>query len=233
MIGQDTLKNLLESYGINADKLLDKNQNVIDYGYYNEIKMVLDYLIKEKHIPVSNIEKAPSVLFFNPNYVKENYEFLESQEIPMQNVNNCLHILSSSPLELKETYHYVKENYGLDSLNRVTSILSRTKNYIQNIELIFEQYEFSKNESVLSAAIHSAKVISGKMVFELNRIKGVVETCRQLGIKAEGTVFLKTAEEIKKIAEVCNELGIKTEGTIFLKTAEEIKKIAKYVKNWG
>ena len=114
MIGQDTLKNLLKSYGINTDKLLDKNQNVIDYGYYNEIKMVLDYLIKEKHIPVSNVEKSPSVLFFNPNYVKENYDqrFLK----PL--------IINKDHKHLERCFELLKNKGVLDVVIDSASILS-------------------------------------------------------------------------------------------------------------
>ena len=45
MIGYADLKELLTSYGIDYTKVITKNDNVIEYGEYREIKGVLDYLI--------------------------------------------------------------------------------------------------------------------------------------------------------------------------------------------
>ena len=45
-----------------------------------------------------------------------------------------------------------------------------------------------------------------------DKIKEIVELCKENGIEVTGSVFLKTAEEIKEIVEVCKENGIEVTG---------------------
>ena len=82
--------------------LADSNYGTNKTGEYSDIKKVLDYLILELGLPTKNIEKCPSILYFNVNAVRTNYEFLSSTGITMDNVNNCLHILSTNPNDLRE-----------------------------------------------------------------------------------------------------------------------------------
>ena len=65
MIGVYTLKMLCEKYGLSSEKLVNKNNNILEYGKYHEIDKTLDYLVNELHINASNIEKCPSVLYKN------------------------------------------------------------------------------------------------------------------------------------------------------------------------
>lgn len=57
MIGEFQLKSLLEKYGINYDKVIDKNDNILSYGEYLDIDATLDYLINELKISKANVEK--------------------------------------------------------------------------------------------------------------------------------------------------------------------------------
>jgi len=68
---------LLKEFGINPEKVLKKNSNIIEKGYYYEIKSVLDYLIDELKISPSNIEKSPSIMYRNVDAVRNNYQFLK------------------------------------------------------------------------------------------------------------------------------------------------------------
>ena len=47
MIGNYTLAMLCEKYGIDATKIVKKNNNVLDLGEYSRIDYVLDYLVNE------------------------------------------------------------------------------------------------------------------------------------------------------------------------------------------
>ena len=60
MIGVDLLKLLLERYGIDPNKVIKNNENVLVKGNYDEIESVIKYLIGELKISPKNIEKEPS-----------------------------------------------------------------------------------------------------------------------------------------------------------------------------
>ena len=60
-------------------------------------------------------------------------------------------MLNSEPLELQATYEYVKENYGLDIINRLTSILSVPKNIIITVENL--KIPFINKNGNLSVAV--------------------------------------------------------------------------------
>ena len=72
MIEKYTLKSLLDEYNIDSDKLINKNNNILTYGEYQEIKAMLDYLINELKVATKKIEKCPSVLYRNPEEIKTN-----------------------------------------------------------------------------------------------------------------------------------------------------------------
>lgn len=130
MIGQYTLMMLCEKYGINSDKLVNKNNNILTYGEYQDIDSTLNYLVNTLKISSNNIEKCPSILYKSVNNIKENVDFIKNCNIHFSNIESCLHVLNSEPLELQATYEYVKENYGLDIINKLTSILSVPKKSI-------------------------------------------------------------------------------------------------------
>ena len=134
MIGQYTLELLCNKYGISAEKLVKKNNNILDYGEYQEIDRTLNYLINELRIAPINIEKCPSILYRNVEAIKHNVEFLKKMEVHFSNIESCLHVLSKENEELIETYKYVINNYGVSAINRNTSILSVNIDIIMTVE---------------------------------------------------------------------------------------------------
>ena len=105
MIEAYTLESLLKKYGIDATKVINKNNNILEYGEYQDIDKTLNYLVKELHINARNIEKCPSIMYKAVNNIKENYEFLITTKINTGNIETTLHILNTNPKNLKETYN--------------------------------------------------------------------------------------------------------------------------------
>lgn len=97
MIDSSNLKKICEKYGINYQKLVSTNSNIFEFGDYDSICYVLDYLRDEVKIAPSNIEKCPSILCFAVQNVRSNYEFLKNEQITNYSVEGCLHILSTEP----------------------------------------------------------------------------------------------------------------------------------------
>lgn len=62
MINEYTLLSLCMKYGVNGEKIVNKNNNILTYGDFFEINKTLDYLIKDLKIDAKNIEKCPSIL---------------------------------------------------------------------------------------------------------------------------------------------------------------------------
>ena len=219
MISELKLKEICSKYNINYEKLLNTNENILEYGDYNNICDILEYLINEIRIQSKNIEKCPSILYFSDlKNIKYNWEYLKEQEINTSNVMNCLHILSTEFKELKRTYQYVDYNYGKRYLNENTSILKVNIDRIQEIENNFKNFD---KKQIIQASISD---------LDITEIEKIVKVCKEYGIEITGNVFLKTAEEIEKIVKVCKENGIEITGSVFLKTAEEIEKIVKVCK---
>ena len=150
MIGQYTLELLCNKYGISAEKIVKKNNNILDYGEYQEIDKTLNYLINELKIAPINIEKCPSILYRNVEAIKHNVEFLKKMEVHFSNIESCLHVLTDEPSKLKETYNYVIENYGINKINRNTSILSVNIDIIKSVEKL--NLPISK-EGILTIAV--------------------------------------------------------------------------------
>ena len=61
------LSELLKKYNINPEKILSKNDNILAYGFYHQIDMILDYLINKLHFSVKNIEKCPFFISRSPH----------------------------------------------------------------------------------------------------------------------------------------------------------------------
>lgn len=95
MIENYTLAMLCEKYGIDATKIVKKNNNVLDLGEYSRIDYVLDYLVNELKIDARNIEKCPSILYRNVFQIKKNVIFLKSKEISFSDIETCLHVLTA------------------------------------------------------------------------------------------------------------------------------------------
>ena len=242
MIEAYTLESLLKKYGIDATKVINKNNNILEYGEYQDIDKTLNYLVKELHINARNIEKCPSIMYKAVNNIKENYEFLITTKINTGNIETTLHILNTNPKNLKETYNYVLNNYGIEYINRITSILSTSIDRIKQIEGLFNDKSL-----VISAAISRNSMDEIKRIIKVcnknnipitssvfkktsEEIERIIKVCRENNIPITGSVFHKTAEEIEKIIEVCRKNNIPITGSVFHKTAQDIEKIIKVCK---
>ena len=214
MIEQTDLMKLLESYKIDYKKVM--TDKVLDKGEYFGIKHVLEYLVNEVGINPKNIEKCPSILYLNVNEVRKNYEFLKQEKINISDVETCLHVLSTDNKDLKETYYYVLENYGLMTINRITSILRCNKDRIINIE-----------KCGLSKDVTISASVSRRTIYEIEKI---IRICKKYNIEITGSVFKQNAEEIEKIVEICKKYNIEITGNVFLKSADEIEKIIEVCK---
>ena len=182
MIEQTDLMKLLESYKIDYKKVM--TDKVLDKGEYFGIKHVLEYLVNELKINPKNIEKCPSILYLNVNEVRKNYEFLKQEKINISDVETCLHVLSTDNKDLKETYYYVLENYGLMTINRITSILRCNKDRIINIE----KYGLSKDVTISAS-------VSRRTIYEIEKI---IRICKKYNIEITGSVFLKKSSSLQK-----------------------------------
>ena len=114
MISKYGLEALLEKYGIRSKSIFDfKRGRILNYGDYEKIDYALNYLITDLSIKPRRVEKCPSVLYFGVNYLRDNYEFLNSKGFNVLKLNDCLHVLSCEPEVLKDTYDYVNKWYAI------------------------------------------------------------------------------------------------------------------------
>ena len=241
MIGVDLLKLLLERYGIDPNKVIKNNENVLVKGNYDEIEDVIKYLIGELKISSKNIEKAPSILYFNVSAIRKNVEFLQKQHISFSNVETCLHVLNTDPFQLEETYNYIMDNYGAKFISEITSILSVNVERIKEIEKLNLDKDTTLSAAVSRLSIddivadvqicreNNVDLKDNVTVFNrtADEIKDIIEVCRENNVDPKGTVFNRTADEIKDIVKVCRENSIDPKGTVFKRTADEIKDIVK------
>ena len=243
MIGVDLLKLLLERYGIDPNKVIKNNENVLVKGNYDEIEDVIKYLIGELKISPKNIEKAPSILYFNVSAIRKNVEFLQKQHISFSNVETCLHVLNTDPFQLEETYNYIMDNYGVEFINRITSILGVNVERIKEIEKLNLDKDTTLSAAVSRLSIddivadvqicreNNVDLKDNVTVFNrtADEIKDIIEVCREknVDLKDNATIFIKTADEIKDIVKVCRENNIDPNGEVFRRTADEIKDIVK------
>ena len=134
MIEEYSLKLLCDKYGVSKENIVNKNNNILSKGEYEDIDKTLDYLINELKVSRANIEKCPSILYRNVNAIKDNIDFLKQKDVSFSSIESCLHVLSSEPNDLKDTYDYVEENYGKESINKNTSVLSCNKDLVIAVE---------------------------------------------------------------------------------------------------
>ena len=150
LITEKQLEEICTEYGIDYEKLIKANSNILEYGHYEEIRSTLEFLRREAKIEAKNIEKCPSILYLSTREIENNWEFLKEHEITISNVESCLHVLSTEHEQIKKTYNYVISNYGVRYLNAQTSILRVPVERIQEIEEKFKE-EF-KPKNFLQAA---------------------------------------------------------------------------------
>ena len=136
MIGEYTLSMLCDKYHISSENIINKNNNVLTLGEYNEINDTLSFLINDFGVSSKNIEKCPSILYRNVNFIKANINFLRKKEIGFQNIETCLHVLTTNPKSLEDTYEYVTKNYGASAIERNTSVLSASVDIIKDVEAL-------------------------------------------------------------------------------------------------
>ena len=134
MIDEYSLKLLCDKYGVSKENIVNKNNNILSKGEYEAIDKTLDYLINKLKVSRANIEKCPSILYRNVNAIKDNIDFLKQNDVSFSSIESCLHVLSSEPDSLKDTYDYVEENYGKESINKNTSILTCPKVLVIAVE---------------------------------------------------------------------------------------------------
>ena len=134
MIEEYSLKLLCDKYGVSKENIVNKNSNILSKGEYEDIDKTLDYLINELKVSRANIEKCPSILYRNVDAIKDNIDFLKQNDVSFSSIESCLHVLSSEPDSLKDTYDYVEENYGKESINKNTSILTCPKDLVIAVE---------------------------------------------------------------------------------------------------
>ena len=134
MIGEYTLKILCDKYNIASENIINKNYSILTHGEYLEIDKTLNYLINELKVSKKNIEKCPSILYRNVDAIKKNIDYLKQQNVSFSSIESCLHVLSAEPIDLKETYEYIEKNYGIEGINKNTSILSCNKDLIIEVE---------------------------------------------------------------------------------------------------
>lgn len=183
MIEVYELESLLKKYGIDASKVVSKNNTILDRGEYQDIDKTLHYLINELGINSKNIEKCPSIMYFDVDNIRRNYEFLIKHGVNISSIETALHILNTEPNILKETYYYVLDNYGKEYINSSTTILRVPVSRIIAIERIL-----SDKQLIVSAA-YSLRSIE--------EIEKIVEVCRKNNIPISGSIFLKSADDIE------------------------------------
>ena len=204
MIEKYTLKLLLEEYNIDSAKLIHKNNNILTYGEYQKIKATLDYLINDLKVDTKNIEKCPSILYRNPGEINSNINFLQKNGVKFQNIETCLHVLSTESQQLSSTYEYVKENYGIDVIDKVTSILAVSKNKIISIEKL--NIPLKNKNDIISIAI-------GR-----NGVKEIQEIINSAEFKEYPELFTSQVlahASLKKIQEIINSSEFKEHPELF------------------
>ena len=184
MIEVYRLEDLLKKYGIDTNKILSKNNKILDRGEYQDIDRTLNYLINEVGISPRNIEKCPSIMYYAIDNIRGNYEFLIKQGVNISSIETALHILNTEPKILKETYYYVLDNYGNEYINSSTTILKVPVDRVIAIEKIL-----SDKSLILSAACSWNSV---------DEIEKIIKICKKYNIPITGSIFLRTADELEK-----------------------------------
>ena len=223
MIDAYTLEMLCNKYNLSAEKLVNKNNNILKKGEYVEIDKTLDYLINDLKISVNNIEKCPSILYRNVNEIKYNVDFLKTAKINFSSIETCLHVLSSDSKQLVDTYNYVFDNYGVQSINNNTSILSCPINVINDVENL--NLKINKDGNLTIAV---AIEFGNTNLEEIQKIIHSEEFIRYPKLFTSQTLAYGKLEEIQKIIhseEFKRYPDLFTSETLAYGKLEEIQKI--------
>ena len=192
MITELTLKALCDKYGISSEKIVNKNNNILDFGEYTSIDRTLNYLVNELKYNARNIEKCPSILYRNVNFIRDNVEFLKSVGFSLERIETCLHVLTTDPDELKRTYEYIKENYGFEAIKKNLSVLACNVNLISDVENL--NLDKSWNLSiVVSVEFCFTTIEEVKRIIESEEFKKYPE------LFAPTTLISAKIEDIRKI----------------------------------
>ena len=213
MIERNVLEKLCNEYGIDGNKIINKNYNILAYGNYSDIKMILDYLIKELNINPKSIEKCPSIISFNVYAVLENCEFLKRTDFNFEYLKNSLHVLNTNPRELKKTYNYLIKKYGEQYFKTLTSILTVTTDRIKEMEKAFPNLE---KEIILIVSLSKLSI---------KEIEEIISLCKENNLEITSTLFHKNSNEIKEIIKICNEFNITKTASVFKKKPNELREI--------
>ena len=221
MIEEYSLKLLCNKYGVSKENIVNKNNNVLTYGEYEDIDKTLDYLINELKVSKANIEKCPSILYRNVNAIKDNIDFLKQNDVSFSSIESCLHVLSSEPDSLKDTYDYVEENYGKESINKNTSVLSCNKDLV----IAVEKLGLDKTWNL---------VVASCIEFGFTTLEEVENIVNSIEFKKYPELFTSTTlthAKIEEIQEMTNSKEFKEHPELFTSTTlahakiEDIKKI--------
>ena len=221
MIEEYSLKLLCDKYGVSKENIVNKNNNILSEGEYEDIDKTLDYLINGLKVSRANIEKCPSILYRNVNAIKNNIDFLKQRDVSFSSIESCLHVLSSEPNDLKDTYDYVEENYGVESINKNTSVLSCDKDLV----IAVEKLGLDKTWNL---------VIASCIEFGFATLEEVENIVNSIEFKKYPELFTSTTlahAKIEEIQEMINSKEFKehpelfTSQTISHAKIEDIKKI--------
>ena len=221
MIEEYSLKLLCDKYGVSKENIVNKNNNVLTYGEYEDIDKTLDYLINELKVSKTNIEKCPSILYRNVNAIKNNIDFLKQKDVSFSSIESCLHVLSSEPNDLKDTYDYVEENYGVESINKNTSVLSCNKDLV----IAVEKLGLDKTWNL---------VVASCIEFGFTTLEEVENIVNSIEFKKYPELFTSTTlahAKIEEIQEMINSKEFKEHPELFTSQTlahakiEDIKKI--------
>ena len=219
MIEKYELSILLEKYDINPKKIIDKNENILTYGEYIDIDNTLDYLVNELNINIIYIEKCPSIMYLNVSSIKSNVKFLKKNKIRFSSVENCLHVLSTTPEQLEETYEYVERKYGVNAIEKTTSILSVPKDKIIDIENL-NIPNINKND-ILSIAVG------------VNDIKDIIKIIQSKEFKDYPELFTSTVlayAKLEDIIKIINSEEFKKHPELFTSTVLAYAKLEDIIK---
>ena len=220
MIIDAVLISVLLKYDIDYSIFSEEQKDALrEQGDYSKVINALKFLIDDLGIDKKNIEKCPSVLYFHPEYLKENYNYLIKKELNKDRIEKCLHVLSSVPNDLKATYQYVTDNYGKDTFNKNITILSTEVSRIKAIESRFS-HRMSKS-AILTVANTTLKY---------QEIDNILTICEKNDIEVTGSFFRRGIEELTEIINICQKEGIKITGSIFRKSSRELKSIINICK---
>lgn len=207
MIEELSLRNLLKQYNFSDQEIkniISTNDKLLTLGEYHEIDATLSYLINELKVAKENIIKCPSIMYFETANIKENVAFLQEKNLHFSSLATCLHVLSTNPKQLQDTFDYVSRNYGVEVINKTTSILNVPLSKILAIEALHIPVK-NKNDLI--------SIASGR-----NNIKEILEIITSPFYKLYPELFTANVlaqSNIKTISSIINSSEFKTHPELF------------------